>query len=116
MNIKKKIQDWLHLPDKVALARITYLEEEVNSLKRQMGRTNMLAADVAFHKNDQTQIIIASKLGKGYVKIISAHYDDLRSLTKHVKSLEQRFNPKVRYYDAPPLIQAVLKSGPFSDD
>lgn len=116
MNIKEKIQDWLYLPDKVALARITYLEEEVNSLKRQIGEASMLAADVAFHKNDQTQIVIASKLGKGYVKIISVHYDDFHSLIEHVKSLEQQLKPKVRYYDAPPVAQAFLKSGPFSDD
>lgn len=105
-RLKQSIRDWLHVPSKSELGRVTILEAEFNKLK-----TNSTSAllDVQYHQHGETQIVIASRLGNGFVKIIDMQLKDLQELRGLVSFIENRYHPGKYIVDAPRVAKELLK-------
>jgi hypothetical protein len=102
-KLKQSIRDWLRVPSK---SEVTILEAELRRLKTY---TTSALLDVQYHQHGETQIVIASRLGKGFVKIIDIQLKDLQELRGLVSSIENRYRPGKYIVDAPCVAKELLK-------
>ena len=105
-RLKQAIRNWLLEYFRAELKRITILESELRELKK---CTTSALLDVQYHRHGETQIIIASRLGHGFVKVIDIQLGDMHDLRNLVSSLEDKYCPGKYIVDAPPVAKELLR-------
>ena len=99
-SIKHKICRWLG---------VSSLEDRVTKLEQIVGDGTTAAIDAPYRSQENTQIIIASRLGGGYVRILDIQLRDITELRDIVRSLHSRYAAQHYFVDGPPVVREYLR-------